>query len=64
MYNSWQIDEFKTCTTPAMATAIDRLIDLMGQAQVTVPRGHPKHLQKLRDHVMVLLCNLLNVPDG
>ena len=55
----WQIDKFKTCASPAMATAIDRVIELMKQAGVSVPESQPRNMKKLTDHIRVILCNLI-----
>ncbi len=59
----WVIEPYKTCDSPVMVTLIDKVIELLKQEKnpkFSVPSKQPKYLNNLRDHIKVILCNLIS----
>ena len=63
MYTTqWKIDPLKTSASLKMQGAVDTVINMMKQAGVKIPR-QKRYLTDLRDHIKVILCNLISA-DG
>lgn len=58
-YNPKKIDPSIDSASEEMHTAVNKVLDLMEERGHVVPRQQPKNLQKLMDHVRVILCNLI-----